>query len=215
MARPARLTTVRNGVPDAGAPRADPAGGPPRLITVARLDRPKDFGTLLDALGRARRLAWSLDVVGDGPQTDEVRARADGLGLGGRVRLLGIRRDVPRLLSEAHLSLLISDKEGLPLTVLEAMRAGLPVVASDVGGTPEAVVEGYTGFLVPRGRADVLADRVTRLLEAPELRARMGEAGRARYEREFTAGRMFRETLAVYEQVVRESDARRPAAGVS
>jgi glycosyltransferase involved in cell wall biosynthesis len=85
---------------------------------------------------------------------------------------------------------------------VEAMRASLPVIASDVGGCNESVAEGETGFLVPRGDVDSLRDRLLRLISKPEERRKMGMAGRARYEKEFTFRRMYERTLEVYREVL-------------
>src|SRR4029077_5775031 len=94
--------------------------------------------------------------------------------------------------------LLISRWEGFPRSILEAMRAGLPVVASDVGGVSESVVEGVTGFVVPAGDVEALVSRLELLLEFPPLRRRLGRAGRARYEAQFTFDHMFERTARMY-----------------
>jgi glycosyltransferase involved in cell wall biosynthesis len=115
-----------------------------------------------------------------------------------RVEFLGNRSDVAEILSGAHIFALATHWEGLPISILEAMRAGLPVVASDVGGVREEVVEGETGFLVPRGDVRAASDRLGLLLADPTLRERMGSAGRRRYEDIFSLGRMLKKTLEVY-----------------
>jgi glycosyltransferase involved in cell wall biosynthesis len=100
---------------------------------------------------------------------------------------------------------LTSNWEGFPLTVLEAMRAGLPVVASAVGGVAEALQDGDSGYLVPRGEVTVLRDRLGRLLSSPGLREEMGSKGRIRWEQHFTIGQMVEKTFAIYQDVVRRS----------
>jgi len=92
--------------------------------------------------------------------------------------------------------------EGFPLSILEAMRAGLPVVASDVGGVREAVMEGETGFLVPRRDGEALRARLRQLITNASLRVKMGQAGRKRFEERFTFEQMFRKTVEVYEDVL-------------
>ncbi|RTI04092.1 glycosyltransferase family 1 protein [Thermus scotoductus] len=201
VAAPNRIFTVWNGVPDTSH-RADPAREPPRIAMVARFAPQKDHALLLTALASLRELPWTLDLVGDGPLLPEVQALAKRLGLAERVRFWGRRLDVDRLLAEVQVFVLTSNWEGLPLVVLEAMRAGLPVVATDVGGVGEAVVEGKTGFLVGRKDEAGLRERLCLLLENPALRASMGEAGRRRYEEAFTLERMFLETWRVYEEVL-------------
>jgi glycosyltransferase involved in cell wall biosynthesis len=109
---------------------------------------------------------------------------------------------VAEVLAEAQVFALATHWEGLPLSVLEAMRSGLPVVATDVGGVREAVVEGETGFLVGRGDEAGFRERLARLLQDPRLRASLGEAGRKRYEEAFTLERMIRETWRLYEEIL-------------
>jgi glycosyltransferase involved in cell wall biosynthesis len=198
-----RVVTVHNGMPDVPpALRADPGRSPARLIMVARFETQKDHPTLLAALGGLRDLPWEIDLVGDGPLMGEMQARAEALGVADRVRFLGQRRDVGQLLAGAQASLLATNWEGFPLSILEAMRAGLPVVASDVGGIRESVKEGETGYLVPRGGVEELRDRIRRVLTDAELRVRLGRSGRARFEQEFTLERSVAGTLAVYRDVL-------------
>jgi glycosyltransferase involved in cell wall biosynthesis len=200
VARPAQVRVVRNGVPDA-PPRARPGGGyPPVVVMVARLAPPKDHLLLLRALA-GLDAPFFLRLVGDGPGRGAVEAAVRDLGLAGRVALLGERQDVPALLGASQVFVLASRQEGLPLAVLEAMRAGLPVVASDVGGVREAVTPGRTGLLVRRGDAAGLRTALGRLLATPSLRAALGEAGRRAYEERFTVGRMLAATSAVYREV--------------
>jgi len=170
---------------------------------VARFERQKDHATLLQALAGLAHRAWELELIGDGPLRPEAAALTRALGIGDRVHFLGARRDVAERLACQQAFLLISNWEGFPRSILEAMRAGLPVVASDVGGVREAVVDGSTGLLVPRGNPDALRERLDVLLQDPTLRSRFGQAGRARYEERFTFDRMLEQTLAIYRDVIR------------
>jgi glycosyltransferase involved in cell wall biosynthesis len=198
-----RIVTVHNGMPDIPPRlRADPGRTPPRLIMVARLGAQKDHTSLLRALAALQHQQWELDLIGEGPLMGEMKSLAATLGLGARVRFLGQRMDVDQLMAEAQVSLLVTNWEGFPLSILESMRAGLPVVASSVGGIDEAVCDGETGYLVPRGDVEVLRDRIERLLTAPALRVRMGTSGRIRYEQHFTLDRTVTRTLAVYSDVL-------------
>jgi glycosyltransferase involved in cell wall biosynthesis len=110
--------------------------------------------------------------------------------------------DVQEVLSRAQISLLVTNWEGFPLSILESMRAGLPVVASAVGGVDEAVREAETGYLVPRGGVAELRDRIDTLLGDSELRRTLGARGRARFEHHFTLDHSVSKTLAVYQDVV-------------
>lgn len=198
-----RVVTVHNGMPDIPvALRADPSRSPAKLIMIARFEPQKDQATLLRALGGLRHHQWELDLVGDGPLRQEMEALASSLGIRERVHFLGQRRDVDRLLAEAHISVLASNWEGFPLSILEAMRAGLPIVASNVGGVAEAVENNETGYVVPRGDVESLRARAADLLDSPALRSRLGAAGRWRYEEHFTLGRLVAKTLAVYGDVL-------------
>jgi len=197
-----RIVTVHNGVPEVPPDlRAEPGVQPPRIAMVARFDPPKDQALLLEALARLADLDWTLDLIGDGPRRAAVEARAAALGIADRVRFWGDRRDVAELLARVQVFVLVTNWEGFPLSILEAMRAGLPVIACNVGGVAEAVVDDETGFLVPRGDVESLRHRLACLLNNPELRRRLGEAGRRRYERTFTFERMFEKTLAIYREM--------------
>lgn len=170
-------------------------------VMVGRLHEPKDPITLVNAwarVGASRRLL----LVGDGPMRPGVEALILKQGLEGRVAVLGARDDVPVLLRSVDVFVLSSRWEGMPLAVIEAMMSGLPVVATDVGGVSEAVVDGETGFLVPPGNSDALAVALDRLLADPALRRRMGDAGRRRALEHFTEESMLTDTAAVYERAL-------------
>ena len=198
-----RVVTVHNGMPDVPPRlRADPGRTPVRLVMVARFEPQKDHSTLLRALAGLREQSWELDLIGDGPLMDQMGSLAASLGIGDRVHFLGQRMDVDQILARSQVSLLVSNWEGFPLTILEAMRAGLPVVASSVGGISESVRDEETGYLVPRGGVERLRDRIGRLLTAPALRVRLGTTGRARYDQHFTLAHTVTKTLAVYRDVL-------------
>jgi glycosyltransferase involved in cell wall biosynthesis len=208
-----RLVTVHNGIPDISPSlRADPARTPPTLVMVARLGAQKDHPTLLRALGGLQEHPWELDLIGDGPLMKQTESLVSTLGLDGRVRFLGQRMDVDQLLARAQVCLLVSNWEGFPISILEAMRAGLPVVASSVGGIDEAVRDEENGYLIPRGAVELLRDRIGKLLTAPDLRLRMGTNGRTRYEQRFTLSNAVVKTLAVYQDILAREKALRPAA---
>jgi glycosyltransferase involved in cell wall biosynthesis len=198
-----RLVTVHNGMPDVPpALRADPARAPVRLVMIARFEPQKDHATLLRALAGLLDHTWELDLVGEGPLMPQMRSLATELGMIDRVRFLGQRTDVDQILANGQASLLATNWEGFPRSILEAMRAGLPVVASSVAGIDESVRDGETGYLVPRGGVDLLRDRIRRLLSDPALRVRLGTNGRAYYEQHFTLAHTVRNTLAVYRDIV-------------
>lgn len=200
-----QLTTVHNGMPVVPQQyMASPGeGNPVRLIMVARFSEPKEHGLLLKAISGLRtQTPYKVYFVGDGPLLQQSEQLAAKLGVDDKVVFLGARRDVPALLAKAQVFVLISRWEGFPRSILEAMRAGLPVIASDVGGVSEAVVDGETGFLVPRGDIHTLAARLTRIVDDGRLRKQMGDKGRERFLANFTFDRMVEQTLEVYNRVL-------------
>jgi glycosyltransferase involved in cell wall biosynthesis len=200
---PDRVVTVHNGISDVTMSlRADPARTPVRLVMVARFEAQKDHPTLLRALGGLRHLAWEADLIGNGPLMNEMASLAARLGIGDRVRFLGQRMDVAEILARSQVSLLVTNWEGFPLSILESMRAGLPVVASAVGGIGESVRDEENGYLVPRGDVEALRERIGRLVEDPALRLRFGSSGRKQYEQAFTLSHSVNKTLAAYRDVL-------------
>ena len=208
VGKPTQLVTINNGMPvlDEGYRARPGTGHPVRLIMVARFSEPKDHILLLQALaGLQNKLDYEVLFAGEGELLPQVRGIAEKLGLSTRVKFLGTRTDVPELLAKAHAFVLISKWEGFPLTILEAMRAGLPVVSSDVGGSREAVLDGETGFLVPRGDEESLRDRLRQLIVDAQLREKMGTAGYARFNQHFTFEQMLAKTKKVYYEVLEEA----------
>jgi len=151
----------------------------------------KDQAGLLKAFSQlAEDPRALLLIVGDGPCRKDLEATVDALGLGRRVRLLGERNDVAAVLSAMDVFVLCSVGEGMSNTILEAMATGLPVVATRVGGNPELVTDGNTGFLVEARSPDALAASLRRYLEDPTLLAEHGRAARDHIEAEFSMERM-------------------------
>ncbi len=199
VARAAQVRVIHNALPDhPGA--AHPEADPPTVVMVARLAAPKDPLLLLQALA-AIDAPWRLRLVGDGPERPQVEAEIARLGLGGRVTMEGVRADVPDLLAASQVFTLVSRQEGFPISILEAMRAGLPVIASDVGGIRESVRDGVTGRLVPRGDRPALTAALAEALTRPERRRAWGAAGRATYLQRFTVADMLDRTRHVYEEL--------------
>ena len=197
-----RRVTIHNGVADVDdglIARADRE--PPLVISVARFEAPKDHATLLRALGKLLHLDFRLQLVGDGPELAAARRLVSELGLQDRVEFLGHRHDVAELLSHAQVFALSSRSESFPMTVLEAMRARLPVIASNVGGISEAVVDGHTGLLVEIGSADAWADSLKHFLIDRDLRDALGANGRDRYLECFGHDRMLDQVTSLYLQL--------------
>jgi glycosyltransferase involved in cell wall biosynthesis len=173
---------------------------PGRVVSIARLAPQKRPDLLVRAFRRVEDA--ELLLVGDGPLRPEIERLVLRLGLGERVRVLGNRSDVPALLAEAACVVLASDYEGCPLTVLEAMAAGVPVVATRVGGVPELIDDGRTGLLVEPGDESALAAAIGRALAA---RDGLGVAAREEAHRRFSRERMAAEIAELYEEVAAAS----------
>jgi glycosyltransferase involved in cell wall biosynthesis len=186
-----------------GSVPAKPAEGEPRfdLVFLGRLHRQKNPLILPEILERLAPLRPSLGIIGSGEFEPKLRAQIQASGLLGQVTFLGERShlEAMRLLSRARIMVLPSRWEGLPVSVLEAMHRGIAVVASDVPGTDELVVEGETGFLVPPADAAAYADRIDRLLSDEGARRRMGARALERARAVFSLESQLDSHMALYE----------------
>lgn len=203
IADPARLHVIYNGMRDIALNlQADAGIEPVSICSVARLDAPKDHRTLLAALAQLNQSEWRLDLVGDGPLLPDLQRLAGELGIAERIAFVGYLPDPAPILARSQVFVLSTRSEAFPRSILEAMRAGLPVVASDVGGVGEAVVDGHTGTLVPPGDADALAAALNGLLREPARRQLLGHSGRLNYEDHFRLDIMVNRTIALYETLM-------------
>jgi glycosyltransferase involved in cell wall biosynthesis len=201
VAAPESLDVVHNGITDVPFVRAQAVMlQPPTLVMVARYEEQKDHEILLEALAELTHLDWRLALVGEGEREAAIRHRVAALDLTDRVRLLPGNTDVAQLLLESQIFVLATKFEAFPISILEAMRAGLPVVATDVGGIAEAVGHEETGLLVAAGDRGALRNALSHLIDDPAMRARLGEAGRTRYLAHFTSEQMVEDTLRVYDR---------------
>jgi glycosyltransferase involved in cell wall biosynthesis len=173
------------------------------IVAVGNLYPVKGHAVLLRALGELRRSGgsararWRLAIAGRGEEEERLRVLAREEGIAERVSLLGFRRDVPDILAAADVFVMPSLSEGLPLALVEAMAAALPVVVSDVGGVPEVAVPGKEAILVPPGDPGKLAEGLSMLLLDPAARAVLGAAARERAVRDFSVSTM----CAAYERL--------------
>ena len=208
-----RAVVIPNAV-EVGPPpdRGRPPNPRVEIVSVGRLAEPKDFSSLVSAVAQLSPGTTRLRVFGDGPLRPALERQIVDLGLSEAVELAGEVSDVPDRLRRADVFALSSRSEGMPMSVLEAMAAGLPVVASEVGGVPEVVVDGETGFLTRSGRTDDLAEALGRLVADARLRERLGDAGRRRVEERFALPRWRSEHLALYRRLLAS---RRPGPGRS
>ncbi len=211
---PARVRVVHNGVDIAAIDAARPGpevrralGLPdeaPVIGLVGRLDHwGKGHRELFEAMARLKdRHPCQALIVGGGRREDEVRALAASLGLADAVHFLGQRQDVPDLLHAMDIFVLPSYSEGVSLALLEAMAAGLPVIATNVGGLPEVVTDGDNGLLIPPKDPEALAEALARLLDAPDFAKKLGENARRQVREHFSLDRLGREINEIYGELV-------------
>lgn len=191
---------VANGVPAALPAPADRLAAGPTIGSLGRLTDQKGFDALVRALPALP--GATLVLVGDGPERAPLEALARELGVAERLVVTGWIPDARRYLPTFDVFALPSLWEGMPLSILEAMHAGVPVVANDVGSVAEAVADGETGFVVVPGDEAALHERLARLLGDEQLRRQLGERGRTLAAERFTAEAMARRYEALYADVL-------------
>jgi glycosyltransferase involved in cell wall biosynthesis len=207
----ARFHVVHCGVcPSQYSPASPRAGGPLRLVTLGRLVPIKGYSLLLEACGHLSEqgVDWTLEIIGDGPMRAGLERRAHELRIGDRVRFAGAvgQDDLPRRLDEAEVMVVSSFMEGVPVVLMEAMAKELAVVATAVGGIPELVTPG-SGWLVPPGSSESLAQALLEAVEhRTELRS-MGRRGRQRVVDAFSTDRLGREMTALFSKYLADGDA--------
>lgn len=218
---PSRIAHIYNGVDIerfhplavSGAPLVGgPFAGPSQFVvgTVGRMQTVKAQTLLARAFVRALELQPALRdrlrlvMVGDGPLRADAQALLDAAGVGSLVWLPGEQADVPNVMRGLNLFVLPSQAEGISNTILEAMAAGLPVLATNVGGNAELVADGETGGIVPPGDVEVLAGGLVRMATDPARAVAMGRAGRARVEQHFSLPKMVAAYQGLYERLLAE-----------
>ncbi len=224
---PAKLACIHNGVDPAPLSDALVARDEARrrlgvpqdafvVGTVARLDPVKAHALLIEAVGRLAAAKKAppvrLYIVGEGEERPRLEALIEGRGLGSLVHLPGARDDIAQWLAAFDVFALPSWNEGVSIAALEAMAAALPVVATRVGGNPEVVAHETTGWLVPAGDVEALAEALARYRDAPELRLVHGRAGRARMQAEFSLHAMVQAYTGLYGEVLQRHAPARGAA---
>lgn len=196
-----RFRLVYNGIESIATQQNDSAAQHEcRLLAVARFEEPKDQLTLIRACALLPEHGWRLTFVGAGPLLPACQQLTTELDLP-QIEFLGERNDVAALLAQSDVFVLPTKSESLPLSVLEAMRAGLPVIASNVGGVAELVEQGVNGFLVEAENVQDMSERLLSLLNNVELRRRMGQQARLRFEKQFTLRHQCDKIAALYDDV--------------
>ena len=193
---PISIVTIHNGIPDR-APALQRAHT--TIITmVARFDLQKDHATLFKALSTLTDLGWQLRLAGSGPLLSATKRLAAELGLTPRIQFLEECADIPALLAASDIFVLISNWEAFPISILEAMREGLPVLATDIGGVSEAIHDRVNGILVPPQNLSSIAQGLRLLIDSADLRQTMGSRSRTIFSERFVAPLMLDKTETAY-----------------
>jgi glycosyltransferase involved in cell wall biosynthesis len=205
---PARVIYAGVTVPPGNPPALRPRSTSEIILgTAGRLVELKGIEYLLSAAATLRREfpALRVEIAGAGPQREKLGRAVALAGLGGQVEFLGWIDDLASVLSRWDVFVMPSLEEGFPMAALDAMAAGLPVVATSVGGVPELIEDGKTGWLVPPRDAEALASRLRLLLCNPELRLSVGTAAYARVRDHFDAAQMTESFAQLYDELLGES----------
>jgi len=221
-----KILVIRNGIAPSGSADGRPthklrrelglAADVPLVAVLSRLNRMKGIEYFLEAAVTVSRrfpavrflIVGGANYNGGGSYRMEIEKHAVALGLGNRVIFTGFRTDVQEILPEINISVLPSLSEGLSNSLLESMAAGLPTIATRVGGTPEVVLDGTTGLLVPPRDSGSLVQAMELLLESPELARSFGEAGRHRVNTLFSVEKMVHQTESLYRKLLSAKRAR-------
>ncbi|WP_245674570.1 glycosyltransferase family 4 protein [Herbidospora cretacea] len=175
---PAHLVRIPNAVPKLNAPPATRTA--PVAVAIGRLAHVKGYDLLIRAWAHVHKVHpdWELRIYGSGARHDKLQASIEKRELTGCVKLMGPATDVGAVLAEASINVLSSRREGMPMTILEAMSVGVPVVAYDCPtGPAEIISDGHNGLLVPAGKIHAMADAIGRLIADPDLRTKLAENG--------------------------------------
>lgn len=199
--KPDTAATVYHGLPEsADVHFANPTGAPPRIAIDITLFAQHEHPLFFSVLQNLQRYDWALNLIGTNDQEDKYNTMIRNFALTERVRFVSEPSDMKSTLAQAQVFLMIGTWNTAPKRILEAMRAGVPVVASACGTSDEFIADGKTGFLVPTGDDAVLAQRLELLITNPNTRLLMGTAGLERFERHFTLDQMIENLLAVYDE---------------
>jgi glycosyltransferase involved in cell wall biosynthesis len=203
-----KITIIHNGVDEKkfkDTPKEENIeDGEVTLVFIGRVIRAKGIFILLEALGKISNLKWKLNVIGEGDAFEELKKEVNQKNLSGKIFLKGLMGydEVIKELEKADIFILPSMRvEGFPMTIVEAMFSGLPVIASDIGGNFDAVVDGETGYLVKPGRVEELSEKISKLINDGNERLLLGENGRKKAYKEFTIDKMVDKYESLFKEV--------------
>jgi glycosyltransferase involved in cell wall biosynthesis len=192
-----KLIVIHNGVKDTDIQKVSKVKNDFIMTMVARFAHPKDQFSLIYALREIDNV--TVNFVGDGPQLQKAVDYAIEIGVSNKCNFLGMRKDVDHILSESDCFILLSKYEGLPLSIIEAMRFGLPIIASDVGGVKELIVDGYNGFLISDNGE--IASKIKYLIDNPTNE--FGQNSRLLYEKNFNSKAMLEKIQGIYKDIIK------------
>jgi glycosyltransferase involved in cell wall biosynthesis len=200
-----KILTIHNGMNDIPAElmSTQDTSGPVNVVMVARFDHQKDQAELIRAAHKIENI--HLHFVGDGHLRANAEKLADSLGMSNKITFWGELSNVEDILAKSQVFALISNWEGFPCSTLEAMRAGLPTIVSDVGGSAEAIVDGVTGFVVDKGDIESLHEILEDVVSDHEKRKKMGEAARRRFMKLYTFQTMYEKTASLYFEIIKNN----------
>jgi glycosyltransferase involved in cell wall biosynthesis len=190
------MVNINCGISDIKPVENDLEKQPPKFIMVARFNEQKDQLTLLKAISLLQDLEFSVELVGSGSSLNTCKEFVKANKLDSKIVFLEDRNDVPELLAKSQAFILITKYEGLPISIMEAMRVGLPIIATNTDGVPEAVEDGINGFLVEKSNVREISEKVKYLIQNPNIRKRMGNNSRIKFRNNFCIDRM---TLSIEE----------------
>lgn len=175
---------------------------PLKFVMVARFCDQKDHETLLNAFAKVDKKQWRLTLLGGG-NSNAIKQLSNKLGVSDRIDFVGEVSDVSKFLENSDVFILISNWEGFPISIIEAMRIGLPIIASDVGGVSEAVEEHRNGYLIPRKDTGTLEHILLGIVNSPSSLKKLGRASRLIYEKKFTLSNMVDSYYKVFSEVMK------------
>tara|TARA_R110000850_G_scaffold272385_3_gene407536 strand:- start:433 stop:1482 length:1050 start_codon:yes stop_codon:yes gene_type:complete len=202
-----QVITIHNGVRDQfekGRRELRGVDDPVRIVMVGRFEEQKNQAMLIRALAQLVDLPWRLTLVGEGPFLDDCVELAKSHRIDSRIQFAGYSSNVNEILCKHDLFALISKWEGFPRSILEAMSAEMPVIASDVGGNREAVANGVTGYIVSPDDPQELIQALSKMITHPELLLEMGQAGRQQFLKKFTFESMYASYTRMYDRLIEE-----------
>jgi len=202
VAKAEKIVTIHNGVEDISGQYSKVKSDRFTITMVAGLRPQKDHFTLIEALEKVKHLDWEVFFLGDGPLTETLVEKTRSLKLMDRIHFKGAVSNVGDYLCRSHLLTLITNWEGFPISILEGLSFGLPILATDVAGVKEQVIDDYNGITVPPKDVDAVASALESMMKSPKKLAEMGRNSRELFEQKFTREAMYKKTVALYRNLI-------------